>query len=152
MCSETRGVARQSWWIAAQSSSFSHTSRGSPGPGKRAKRVPPVPTPQEGTATSKLRGRGQALDVEPAPRELLPEVSEVRLEFSPPPGVVLLDLLARDAEGLGHPAQHSCAHANGQRVGGWTVPPAIRTVRRFFAVSLGRGHSPRGARLNLDRH
>ena len=27
--------------------------RGSPGPGKRAKRVPPVPTPQVGTATAK---------------------------------------------------------------------------------------------------
>ena len=27
--------------------------RGSPSPGKRAKRVPPVPTPQEGTATKK---------------------------------------------------------------------------------------------------
>ena len=53
MCSETAGVARTSWKIRAQSSSFSWMSRGSPGPGKRAKRVPPVPTPQEGTATVK---------------------------------------------------------------------------------------------------
>ena len=31
--------------------------RGSPGPGKRAKRVPPVPTPQVGTATAKSMAR-----------------------------------------------------------------------------------------------
>ncbi len=51
MCSEIPGVTRTSLWIASQSSSFSKTSRGSPGPAKRAKRVPPVPTPHEGTAT-----------------------------------------------------------------------------------------------------
>ena len=51
MCSDTVGVARVSWLMTAQSSSLSKMSRGSPGPGKRAKRVPPVPTPQDGTAT-----------------------------------------------------------------------------------------------------
>ena len=40
-----------------QSSSFSNTLRGSPGPGKRAKRVPPVATPQEGTATVNAAAR-----------------------------------------------------------------------------------------------
>ena len=42
-----------SFWITAQSSSLSKRWRGSPGPGKRAKRVPPVPTPQVGIATPK---------------------------------------------------------------------------------------------------
>ena len=51
ICSDTLGVARVSCWITAQSSSLSKMLRGSPGPGKRAKRVPPVPTPQDGTAT-----------------------------------------------------------------------------------------------------
>ena len=32
-------------------------SRGSPGPGNRAKRVPPVPRPQDGTATRKRIAR-----------------------------------------------------------------------------------------------
>src|SRR6267378_1794194 len=45
------GVARTKWWMVAQSSSLSNRWRGSPGPGKRAKRVPPVPTPQVGIAT-----------------------------------------------------------------------------------------------------
>ena len=53
MWSDTAGVARLSCWITAQSSSFWRMPRGSPGPGNRAKRVPPVPTPQEGTATVK---------------------------------------------------------------------------------------------------
>jgi hypothetical protein len=48
---EIVGVARASCWITPQSSIFSNTLRGSPGPGKRAKRVPPVPTPQVGIAT-----------------------------------------------------------------------------------------------------
>ncbi len=52
MCSETVGVARVSWWMTAQSSSLSKMLRGSPGPGKRAKRVPPVPTPHDGMATA----------------------------------------------------------------------------------------------------
>ena len=46
-------MARVSCWMVAQSSSLSKTWRGSPGPAKRAKRVPPVPTPQVGTATPK---------------------------------------------------------------------------------------------------
>ena len=37
--------------MVAQSASFSNTDRGSPAPGKRANRVPPVPTPQLGKAT-----------------------------------------------------------------------------------------------------
>ena len=41
--------------MVAQSSSLSKMPRGSPGPGKRAKRVPPVPTPQVGTATRERR-------------------------------------------------------------------------------------------------
>ena len=53
MCSDTLGVAAVSSWITAQSSSLSKMSRGSPVPGKRAKRVPPVPTPHDGTATPK---------------------------------------------------------------------------------------------------
>jgi hypothetical protein len=53
MCSETRGVAPVKRWMTAQSSSLSKMLRGSPDPGKRAKRVPPVPTPQDGTATEK---------------------------------------------------------------------------------------------------
>ncbi len=56
-CGETRGVQRTRRWITAQSSSFSNTLRGSAGPGKRAKRVPPVPTPQLGTATAKAAAR-----------------------------------------------------------------------------------------------
>jgi hypothetical protein len=51
MCSETFGVARVNCWMTAQSSILSKMSRGSPLPGKRAKRVPPVPTPQDGMAT-----------------------------------------------------------------------------------------------------
>ena len=57
MCSETVGVAPVSSWMTAQSPSLSKMSRGSPGPGKRAKRVPPVPTPQDGTATAKAATR-----------------------------------------------------------------------------------------------
>ncbi len=53
MCSDTVGVAPVSRWMTAQSSSLSKTSRGSPGPGKRAKRVPPVAAPHDGTATPK---------------------------------------------------------------------------------------------------
>jgi hypothetical protein len=51
MCSEIPGVTCTRRRIVSQSSSFSNTLRGSPGPAKRAKRVPPVPTPHEGTAT-----------------------------------------------------------------------------------------------------
>ena len=48
--------------------------RGSPGPGKRAKRVPPVPTPQEGTATPKAATLALiAVDVDAAAGELLAE-------------------------------------------------------------------------------
>jgi hypothetical protein len=49
MCSEMPGVERVSLKTTSQSSTFSNTLRGSPRPGKRAKRVPPVPTPHEGT-------------------------------------------------------------------------------------------------------
>ena len=41
-------------WMTAQSSSFSWMLVGSPGMGNLAKRVPPTPTPQLGTATAKL--------------------------------------------------------------------------------------------------
>ena len=51
MCSDMPGVVRTSLKTTSQSSIFSKTLRGSPGLGKRAKRVPPVPTPHEGTAT-----------------------------------------------------------------------------------------------------
>ena len=51
------GVTRTSLLTTSQSSSFSKTLRGSPGPGKRAKRVPPVPTPHEGTATRNASAR-----------------------------------------------------------------------------------------------
>ncbi len=43
-----RRRARVSWWITPQSSIFSSAPRGSPTP---AKRVPPVPAPQLGSAT-----------------------------------------------------------------------------------------------------
>ena len=81
MCSETVGVAPVSWWMTAQSSSLSKMSRGSPGPGKRAKRVPPVPTPQEGTATSKAATFSLiAVDVDAAAGELLAQRVVVALE------------------------------------------------------------------------
>jgi hypothetical protein len=48
---------------------FSNTSRGSPGTGKRAKRVPPVPTPQVGIATPARQALGDCVDRDPAPRE-----------------------------------------------------------------------------------
>ncbi|MCY1311788.1 hypothetical protein D9M70_621360 [compost metagenome] len=51
MWSEMVFVAWVSWAMTAQSSILSKMSRGSPVPGNLAKRVPPVPTPQEGTAT-----------------------------------------------------------------------------------------------------
>jgi hypothetical protein len=57
MCSEIPGVTRTSRRTVSQSSSFSNTLRGSPGPAKRAKRVPPVPTPHDGTATRKAVAR-----------------------------------------------------------------------------------------------
>ena len=53
-CSETVGVAPLRRWTTAQSSILSKISRGSPGIGKRANRVPPVPTAQLGVATAKV--------------------------------------------------------------------------------------------------
>ena len=45
--------------------------RGSPGPGKRAKRVPPVPTPQVGMATpNAITAPRHRLGVDAAAREL----------------------------------------------------------------------------------
>jgi hypothetical protein len=51
---ETVGVARESCWMTAQSSSLSKMLRGSPMPGYRANRVPPLPTPHDGMATAKF--------------------------------------------------------------------------------------------------
>ncbi len=102
MCSETAGVARQSCWIAPQSSSFSNTSRGSPGPGKRAKRVPPVPTPQDGIATREaLQPVGQLASMSSRARaSCLAEVLVVRLEVGPARTVVLgQDLRTRCGRG-----------------------------------------------------
>ena len=77
MCSDTVGVAPVSLWMTAQSSSFSKTLRGSPRPGKRPKRVPPVPTPQEGTATLKLGDRARdVIDVDAAALELCAQARE----------------------------------------------------------------------------
>ena len=48
-------------------------------PGKRAKRVPPVPTPHEGTATRKAcAARRERVDVDAAARELTPEMRRSR--------------------------------------------------------------------------
>jgi hypothetical protein len=57
MCNDTSGVMHTRRRITAQSSSFSKMFRGSPGPGKRAKRVPPVATPHDGTATANPAAR-----------------------------------------------------------------------------------------------
>ena len=51
---ETRGVTVESWLTTAQSASFSWIFVGSPAIGNFAKRVPPRPDPQLGTATEKL--------------------------------------------------------------------------------------------------
>ena len=68
MCSEIPGVTRTIWLMTSQSSSFSKTLRGSPGPAKRAKRVPPVPTPHEGTATRKAIARSVSRSTSTPPR------------------------------------------------------------------------------------
>ena len=97
MCSETVGVARVSCWMTAQSSILSKMSRGSPGPGKRAKRVPPVPTPQDGTATCEGRDLvADGLDLDAAAVELLAERRVVALEVGLARGVVLLDDVGGD--------------------------------------------------------
>src|SRR6266496_757253 len=57
MCSEIPGVVRTSLRTTSQSSIFSNTLRGSPGPAKWANRVPPVPRPHEGTDTRKAAAR-----------------------------------------------------------------------------------------------
>ncbi len=81
MCSDTVGVAPVSLWMTPQSSSFSKTLRGSPAPGKRPKRVPPVPTPQEGTATLKFATAFViVVDLDAAARELRAQVRVVRGE------------------------------------------------------------------------
>ena len=78
------GVARVSCWMTAQSSSLSKMLRGSPGPGKRAKRVPPVPTPQEGIATPKAATlRLDRVDVDAAPRQLLARARRSRRRAPP---------------------------------------------------------------------
>ena len=57
------GVDLTSLKTAPQSSIFSKTFRGSPVPGKRANRVPPVPTPQEGTETRKAIARSVSVSM-----------------------------------------------------------------------------------------
>ena len=63
MCSEMPGVERVSLKTTSQSSTFSKTLRGSPGPAKRAKRVPPVPTPHDGTETRKAMARSVSVSM-----------------------------------------------------------------------------------------
>ena len=95
-----RASTRTSDCTVAQSSSFSNTSRGSPGPGKRAKRVPPVPRPQEGSATrSDCARASSALDVDAAPPELAAQVLEVRLEVAQQCAAVLGHEARFDGEG-----------------------------------------------------
>ena len=56
-------------------------SRGSPGPGKRAKRVPPVPTPHDGDRHGEVRHLlGDGIDIDAAARELGAEPRIVRLQ------------------------------------------------------------------------
>ena len=76
MWSEIPGVTRTIWWMTSQSSSFSKTLRGSPGPAKRAKRVPPVPTPHEGTATRNAIARSVSRSIStPRRRSCFPRCS-----------------------------------------------------------------------------
>ncbi len=101
-CGEIVGVARTSCWIVAQSSILSSMPRGSPGPGKRAKRVPPVPTPQVGTATRESRdGAGDRLDVDAAASELARERGVVVVERGPGGAIAVGDEIFGDAEGHG---------------------------------------------------
>ena len=80
--------------ITAQSSSFSWMFRGSPGPGKRAKRVPPVPTPHEGIATPKAATAFTTrVDDHAAARELPAERRVVGLQIAEQWQIALPDVV-----------------------------------------------------------
>ncbi len=90
--------------MVAQSSSFSSIPRGSPGPGKRPKRVPPVPTPQVGTATAKACTAAVTRSMStPRRAELAAEMGVVRGEIGLGAGVVPGDEVLGDPEGHGRP-------------------------------------------------
>jgi hypothetical protein len=113
-------VARDSWWMTQQSSSFSSTLRGSPMPGKRAKRVPPVPTPQDGTATWKAATFFRnAVDVDAAARQLLAERGIVGGERLALRLVVHLDGVGRNL-----PISHS------------TLPESCAGLQRVNEIAL----------------
>ena len=120
MCSETVGVAPVSRWMTPQSSSLSKMSRGSPGRGSGAKRVPPVPTPQEGTATPKPATRSLiAVDGDAAAVELLAE----RV-------IVALEVLRRGGGRVGLDHAHG---GRSYRVKAWTLPAS---TLRMLPVDL----------------
>ena len=87
------GVTRTSLNTASQSSSFSRMLRGSPANPNRPNRVPPAPTPHEGTATRNCAARAtRAFGVDVPARELEGEVLEVFRERPGPGPIVFLDM------------------------------------------------------------
>ncbi len=99
ICSEMPGVTRVALNTTSQSSSFSKMFRGSPPPGNRAKRVPPVPTPHDGTATRNIVAASTSRSISiPRRVELQREVVEILGQRRHPAGVVLLDEMVREHE------------------------------------------------------